>query len=321
MVKPPNLAGTLTFVDSESNVRGPDDALEEVAQELRDLDPEGTRWAAVIRHTYDMIYDGQETGRYRWDQLMKTEKTHFGSMLEINAQRAFEFDGGDKLDFKIAGHEVDAKWSQSDGGWMLPPEVFGELALVATADDAKSEWSLGLVRVTNNHRREKTNRDEKSQLNLDGRASIQWLWRREPLPPNVLLQLPAETVAHIFDHRDGTQRLHRLFREAEGRVVHRTTVETVAQQLDSQKRVRVNGGSRTVLALEGIVILSGAYHAHIAMALGVSVPSPLEYISVRVVPATEGGALIAGERWRRATADDEIVRVAPALPKRGDREE
>ncbi|BDE58652.1 hypothetical protein REA19_16680 [Prescottella equi] len=34
-----------------------------------------------------MIYNGSETGRYRWDQLMKTEKTHYGTMFEINAQR------------------------------------------------------------------------------------------------------------------------------------------------------------------------------------------------------------------------------------------
>lgn len=296
--------------------------LETVAEELLRLDPDGSRWGSVIRHTFDMIYNGQETGRYKWDELMKTEKTHFGSLFEINAQREFSFEGGAKLDFFIEGYEVDAKWSQSMGGWMLPPEVFDQIALVGTADDAASRWSVGLVRVSEMNRREKTNRDQKSQLSPAGRAAIKWLWRDAQLPPNVLLQLPEDVVAHILDSTKGTQRLHRLFRAAEGRIVHRTTVATVARQLDAQKRVRGNGGSRSVLASEGIVILSGKYHAHIAKALGVPVPSAMEYISVRVVPSNDGsGAVIAGERWRRARADDEVVRDAPQLPERGTVEE
>nr|WP_228508775.1 NaeI family type II restriction endonuclease [Herbiconiux sp. VKM Ac-1786] len=296
--------------------------MDDVAEELVGLDPDGTRWAGVIRHTFDMIYNGQETGRYKWDQLMKTEKTHFGSLFEINAQREFSFHGGAKLDYFIAGYEVDAKWSQSMGGWMLPPEVFGEMALIGTANDHASQWSLGLVRVTVENRREKTNRDQKSQLSPLGRNSIRWLWRDAELPPNVLLQLPAEDVNFILDPPSGTQRLHRLFRAAEGRIVHRTTVATVARQLDAQKRVRGNGGSRSVLAPEGIVILSGKYHAHIARELGVPVPSTAEYVSVRLVPSSDGsGAVINGQRWRRAGVGDRVIVPAPTLPERGTLEE
>ncbi|MCS5720031.1 NaeI family type II restriction endonuclease [Herbiconiux sp. CPCC 205763] len=308
--------------DEEVTMSVVDLPLEAIAEELLRLDPDGSRWGSVIRHTFDMIYNGQETGRYKWDELMKTEKTHFGSLFEINAQREFSFEGGAKLDFFIEGYEVDAKWSQSMGGWMLPPEVFDQIALVGTADDAESRWSIGLVRVSEVNRRDKTNRDQKSQLSLTGRAAIKWLWREAQLPPNVLLQLPEDVVTHILDSTKGTQRLHRLFRAAEGRIVHRTTVATVARQLDAQKRVRGNGGSRSVLASEGIVILSGKYHAHIAKALAVPVPSATEYISVRVVPSTDGsGAIIAGERWRRAKADDVVVKDAPQLPERGTVEE
>ncbi len=230
-----------------SGFESADRELDEVAQHLVEIDPTGAQWASVIRHTYDMIYNGQETGRHRWDQLMKTEKTHFGTLFEINAQRQFEFDGGDATDFRIAGHQVDAKWSQSMGGWMLPPEVFGELAMVATGDDATSRWSLGLVRVREEYRREGGNRDKKSQLNTVGRGAIRWLWRNAPLRPNVLLQLPRTTVDHIFSHRAGTQRTNRLFREAEGMIVHRNAVATVSRQLDHQKRVRYNGGARSAL--------------------------------------------------------------------------
>lgn len=296
-------------------------ALREVAAELHRLDPDGSRWASVFRHTYDMVYNGQETGRYRWDQLMKTEKTHFGTLFEINAQREFKFEGGDTTDFRIEGHQVDAKWSQSMGGWMLPPEVFDELALVATASDPESWWSLGLVRVTAEHRRESANRDKKSSLNVKGRAAIHWLWEQSPLPPNVLLQLPSHRVDFIFDHGAGTQRTNRLFIEAEGKLVNRNIVATVSRQLDHQKRVRGNGGARSALAPLGYLILSGAYHQHIAEALGVPVPRRDEYVSVRVVPSgNETGALIDGKRWRRARDGEKPIVPAPTLPERGKRE-
>ncbi|NLS10808.1 hypothetical protein HGQ17_12560 [Nesterenkonia sp. MY13] len=129
----------------------------------------------VLRQTYDEAYKGEIYGRYKWEDLMKTEKTHFGSMFEINAQREFEFESGEATDFTIAGHEVDAKWSQSDGGWMLPPEVFDKIALVATGSDAEAEWSLGLVRVSQKNRRVKANRDRKSQLTpffLESRCGV-----------------------------------------------------------------------------------------------------------------------------------------------------
>lgn len=286
----------------------------DVAAEIKDLDPNGTRWATVLRHTYDMIYNGQESGRYRWDQLMKTEKTHFGTLFEINAQREFEFDGGDVADFCIANHQVDAKWSQNRGEWMLPPEVFDEIALVATGDDKKSKWSLGLVRVTEESRREGGNRDKKSQLNAYGRNSVLWLWEDAPLRPNVLLQLERSDVDHIFDHKFGTQRTNRLFRAAEGMIVNRNAVATVSRQLDAQKRVRYNGGSRSALAPEGYIILSGMYHRDTADDLGVPIPLPDEYVSVKVVPSeNESGAFIDGGWWRRARPGEKPIIAAPKI--------
>lgn len=302
------------FLDADD-----DRALFEVAEKLYALDPDGSRWARVVRRTYDMIYNGQETGRYRWDQLMKTEKTHFGTLFEINAQREFGFEGRDedKTDFRIAGHLVDAKWSQRVGEWMLPPEVFGELALVATGDDAGSWWSVGLVRVRDEYRRERGNRDSKTQLNPAGRRAVKWLWPEHPLRPNVLLQLPRPTVDNIFDHWAGTQRTHRLFRAAEGLVVHRNAVATVSRQLDHQKRVRYNGGSRSALRPEGYIILSGSWRRHreIAADLGVPIPLSDEYISVRVVPSRGPGAVLERTFWRRAHRDEVSLAPAPLVPE------
>lgn len=293
----------------------PDAALEQVALELVRADPTGLRWGAVIRRTFDMVYNGQQTGRYKWEQLMKTEKTHFGTLFEINAQREFAFEGGDSTDFRIAGHQVDAKWSQSDGGWMLPPEVFDEVALVGTGSDSLSKWSLGLIRVTSDVRRDGSNRDKKSQLTAAGRDRIRWLWRDAPLRPNVLLKLPEDAVARIFAQKHGTKKLDQLFREAEGKIVHRNAVATVSQQLDHQKRLRANGGSRTSLQPEGYLILSGQYHRELARAFGVAVPLTDEYISVRVVPSVLADAvMLDGRGWRRAREGEVVVDPAPNLP-------
>lgn len=291
-----------------------DRELAEVKAELLRLDPDGERWAKVIRHTFDVIYNGRESGRYRWDQLYKTEKTHFGTLFEIYAQREFDFESGKETDYRIAGHQVDAKWSQSKGYWMLPPEVFERLALVATGEDAKSIWSLGLIRVTKEVRREKGNRDAKTQLNPLGRKSIDWLWHDAPLAPNVLLQLDRETVDEIFEPNGGTARLCKLFQAAEGMIVHRNTIETVAQQLDSQKRVRGNGGARSVIRKDGYLLLSGNYHRSIAEQLGCLVPKKDEYIAIRVKPSVGSlGATIDGCQWELAGPDDVITTPAPEL--------
>src|SRR3954470_10508963 len=122
-----------------------DEELRGVADAIRSLDPSGLRTAQVLRDTLDQLYDGQRTGRHRWDQLFKTEKTHCGTLVEINLQREFRFKDGVKLDYSIAGFEVDCKYSQRDGGWMIPNEAHGELCLVVTADDGMGTWSAGVV--------------------------------------------------------------------------------------------------------------------------------------------------------------------------------
>ena len=104
-----------------------DAGLRAVAEELADSDPSGAKIARVLRRTYDMLLDGQHTGRYRWDQLSKTEKTHFGTLVEINLQRAFGFADGKAMDFAIRGVDVDCKFSQNPGDWMIPPEAAGQL--------------------------------------------------------------------------------------------------------------------------------------------------------------------------------------------------
>jgi hypothetical protein len=125
------------------NHREVDAELDTVAVEIRNLDPQGSRTAQVLRDTLDQLYDGQRTRRYRWDQLHNTERTQGGNLVEINLHREFKFQDGETLDYRIGGVEIDCKYSQTLGGWMIPPEAHGHLCLVLWADDGRSQWRHG----------------------------------------------------------------------------------------------------------------------------------------------------------------------------------
>jgi len=296
---------------------GPDPELESVAKELLGTRDFESRIAAVLRDTFDQLYDGQRTGRYRWDQLHKTEKTHCGTLVEINMQREFQFADGDKLDYKIANVEVDCKYSQELAAWMIPNEARGELCLGLWADDAKAVWSAGLFRALDELLTNRGNRDQKANLNKDGKASVHWLYQESELPPNVLLQIPKADVDHIMEPRSGAERIRRLFRTVQGQRIGRGVVATVAQQADYMKRIRGNGGARSQLREEGIIIL-GQYEAHreIARQLGLPIPGKGESVSARITPTSSANPdtfSLGDTCWCLALDNDPVV-PAPELP-------
>ena len=295
----------------------PDPDLDAVAEELTGIRDFESRVATVLRDTLDQLYDGQRTGRYKWDQLHKTEKTHCGTLVEINMQREFQFTDGQKLDYKIANIEVDCKYSQRLGGWMIPVEARGELCMVIWADDGKSVWTLGLVRALKEMLTKGGNRDRKANLSQEGMSTVRWLFQEGELPPNVLLQIPEADVNHIMEPKSGAERIRRLFRTVQGQRIGRGVVATVAQQADYMKRIRGNGGARSQLREEGIIIL-GQYEAHreIARQLGLPVPGKGESVSARVCasgPAVPGSVQIGASHWRVARKGDPQV-VVPLVP-------
>jgi restriction endonuclease NaeI len=291
-----------------------------VAEYLVKNDPSGARIARVLRRTYDMLLDGQHTGRYRWDQLYKTEKTHFGTLVEINLQREFGFADGQAMDFAIEGIDVDCKYAQKVADWMIPPEAMGHVILGLWASDDAGRWSLGLFRVTEGVlTSSRGNRDLKRRLSSAGKSAVAWIFRDQSLPENALLRIPPADVRRIFDQEHGTKRVDMLFRLAQQRLVSRAVVATVAQQEDYMKRVRGNGGSRSSLQPEGIVIL-GQYDSHrrVARALGLPVPGAGESVSVRLASRRpdHGDALFVlldGREWVMAGPDDP-PEAAPGLP-------
>lgn len=300
---------------------GSDQELESIRSAILVADPDGARFARVFRRTIDMLLDGQNTGRFRWEQLHKTEKTHAGTLVEINLQREFQFADGDKMDYKINGVDVDCKFSQDIGKWMIPPEAVGHLCLVTWCNDYSEKWSVGLVRATEQALLDGTNRDKKRYLNPSGRAAIRWLFRDAPLAENVLLKLSPDDISAIFAPDKGQPRINELFRRTLGRRVGRAVVATVGQQDDYMKRIRYNGGARSRLAPEGIVIL-GQYGSHVDVAakLGLPVPRGGESVSARLAEwtPTDGDVprvKIDGRMWRVARTGDPVCH-APLLPER-----
>src|ERR1022692_3814286 len=297
-----------------------------VEAELYRLDPTGDQFAMVLRDTLDQLYDGQRTGRWKYDQLHKTEKTYMGTLVEINLHRQFGFDDGDATDYRIAGIEVDCKYSMTYGGWELPPEAIDHLCLLITANDEMSTWSTGLIRVREEYLRDRRNRDSKRQLSAAARSRIRQLWPLHPnLAENIFLHLAPGDRERIFNAKAtrGTQhgqaKTNELFRTVQRRIIRRAEVATVAQQDDFMKRARGNGGARTALRPE---VVLGLGHQDTdplgAAALGLPVPRKGEFVSARVVPARpdrdDSVAVIDRRAWALARPGDPQT-PAPVIPR------
>ncbi|MGQ4465388.1 NaeI family type II restriction endonuclease [Streptomyces violaceoruber] len=303
-----------------------------IAEYILSRDRDGKRFATVLRDTIDQLLNGEATGRYAWEDLYKTEKTHAGTLVEINLQREFKFDDGadvgshgeHPMDYKILGVDVDCKFSQDFGKWMIPPEAMGHLCLLVWADDLKSKWSAGIFRVREEWLNTGRNRDKKLTLKAEHRMDkVHWLWHEEKLPENVLLHLDDATRKQILleGPRKGQQRVNELFRRVQNRRIGRGAIRTAAKQLDYMARLREGDGrARTVLRKEGIVI-AGPYSRHqdIARRIGAEVPQRGEFVSFRVAEAMPYHAdrpsvELEGRHWVLAGPDDLAV-PAPRLPR------
>ncbi len=301
--------------------RSDDSELHAVANALLELDPDGEKFSACLRSTIDQLLDGQHTGRWDWQTLRKTEKTHMGTLVEINLHRTFDFADGLKMDYRIEGVEVDCKFSQSLGGWEFPLESIGHLCLLVWANDDIARWEAGLIRVDESVLGA-PNRDSKRKLPRAGEASVLWLYDRPKLPLNLLLQLTDEQRDRIFNARaptgraSGQTRINELFRCIQKTIVPRAIVLTVGIQDDPMKRARDARLTRH-LGKEGLLILGHqGSHPDVARSLGLPVPRKGEFISVRVAVAESGfpgpKAEIGGTEWREANEDDPIIE-APRL--------
>lgn len=308
--------------DARPPTRDEDPGLWAVHDALVAADPTGARVAVALREAFDQAYDGQRTGRWDYTQLLKTEKTHLGTLVEIWLQREFRFEDGDDLDYKISGQDVDAKWSRDLYGWEIPLEMYSrgdKLAMVIWANEYSARWALGLLRISDEMLvPEGKQRDRKRRLNERGADSILWLHRSKPMIKNMLIHLPEHVVKDISDSTSGQKAVCILFSRAQGELITRAAVATAAQQVDAAKRVR---DARIALAAAGIVIF-GHYEPHPSMAAGLGLPVPTlgRFVSARLAEFRPGdeerSVVIAGRRWRLARAGEEVGE-APTLPQQG----
>lgn len=287
---------------------------------------ERLRWA--LRDSLDELLDGQRTGRWAYQHLSKTEKTHLGTVVEVNLTKEFDFDNGKDLDWRIEGRDIDCKFSKDLGGWEIPMEMYrcsdhgdrqGKTdypALLTWFDDTTNRWAAGLITITDERLRWKVdglqrayNRDNKRCLANSAAQQVYWLWGglQVDLPRNLLLHMDSVVRERILSPKlSGQKRVEQLFREVQGQIVGRETVLTVAQQDDAPKRVR---DARKPLQKEGILIL-GHQDAHpvIAEALGLPVPVKGEWIAERIIRVSETDSrpfvTMHGWRWARAHHDE-----------------
>lgn len=298
--------------------REQDPAIHAVRDAVASADPDGVLMGMAVRATYDQLYDGQRTGRWDVRQLCKTEKTHMGTLVEINLQRRLRFSDGDVLDYNIAGHEVDCKFSQALYGWSIPIEMYvpkPQIALLMWANDYEAVWLAGFLRTEDAYLRSSRNRDGKRVVNDAGADRILWLQERGDLPENILLRLSPQERGAIMAPTSGQRRLDELFARVQGTLIDRETILRVAQQDDPLKRVR---DARSHLHASGIVIF-GHYHPHPDMAERLLLPRPRpgQFVSARLtrwmVGDFEPFIDLGGTAWRLARPDDPVV-IAPRLP-------
>ncbi|MER5403883.1 NaeI family type II restriction endonuclease [Streptomyces sp. NPDC002769] len=318
-----------------------DPELEKVHRHLLRLDPDGATFARVLRGTIDQLLDGEHTGRFDWHDLHKTEKTHAGTLVEINLQREFKFashaeDSSIHMDYLIEGVEVDCKFSQKRYGWMIPPEALGEVCLVVWADDHQSLWGAGLFRADRSALTmsegvtKKGNRDGKFRLTREHHGLVRWLWYDKPLRENLLLHLPVGVRTLILNPPagrldSGQARVNELFSRIHNVAIDREVIRTLGKQRDYMARVREDKSSRnrarTKLRPDGIIILGPSkLHQQIAEKLGGAVPQGGEFVAHRVRRTrlgddTSKAAEIEGNLWIIASPSNPSE-MAPKLPSK-----
>ena len=208
-----------------------------------------------LRQSFDEVIDGPRTGRYRIEQLEKTEKTYIGTKVEIVLRNELELPRGTVLDNLICGHEVDTKFSLT-GGWMIPREAIDQICLLVEGNDNTGTFSVGLLRMTPGVLTNGANQDGKKSVSAVGKAQISWLLQGAAMPRNFLLDLDDAVRERIMSQGSGMQRVRELFKSVTGQIIPRTAIEQVAQQKDPMRRARQ---MKERLTGEGFQVLCATY--------------------------------------------------------------
>jgi hypothetical protein len=263
----------------------PDDQiiLARISRAIEAAVPKGTDITTLagqlIRQAIDEVIDAPRTKRLLLAHCEKTEKTYLGTKIEILLRSTLKLKKGRVLDLLVDGTEVDIKHSIARS-WMIPREAIGRVCLLVTEHEQRGQFSLGLLMCRPENLRIAANQDRKVGVSAEGLARAHWIVRNERYPKNIWIGFDPDLLASIQRLRGGTERLVLLFREYQRRPVSRSAVAAIATQLDPMKRIRGNGGARSVLKSDRVAILSGKYHAELALKLGLPGLYPDEFVSM-----------------------------------------
>ncbi|WP_164716796.1 NaeI family type II restriction endonuclease [Paenibacillus whitsoniae] len=247
-----------------------DQELDKVITFLKGIPNFERKLGRILRKSIDEVVNGRYTGRYSIEQLDKTEKTYIGTRVQHMLQHELDLPYGEVMDALVDGIEVDIKFTIGKN-WTIPLEADGHICLLISADDNKSIFQAGCLRISSEVLNSGKNRDSKRTINAEGRELITWLVSNGSLPGNALLKLDPEVIKKVYSKKSGQERINELFRSCPGIVFNGAAIESVAMQKDSSKRVR---DARNIwLKPEGISIYSGKYDNDKLLEKGLS---PLE---------------------------------------------
>lgn len=194
-----------------------------------------------VARAIDEVVDPVRSARWKIADLDQPEKTVFGIRVENVLRMELELERSTKLDMKIAGEDVDVKFTIG-ANWAIPPEAVDEICLVASFRDRDHSVSVGLVRAAGDAINAGKNRDKKSGLSLVGKSRIRWLVKDVVADSSIIgfmAGLSPELRQEITDTHVGAQvRQNRLFASLLNKPIPEALVEAISQHKDWTRRLR-----------------------------------------------------------------------------------
>ncbi|MFF9010479.1 NaeI family type II restriction endonuclease [Streptomyces goshikiensis] len=289
-----------------------------VADALRDVRGFEAVTANALRDAFDAVLDGARTGRFDVATLGTTEKVYIATKIIHMLREAWGLPPGSGTGLTIGNRRVTLKVTLGRT-WVIAPDDVGTVCLLVTADDQRSRWSLGLIRIEPEHLiREVSNRDRKRMLSAAGRRAALWIFQDAPLPENTLLHLPEDLRESVIasatsgGSSSSSSRIAGLFKLVQGRLINHTALRTIAMRQDAGRRVRE---AQNAVRREGILVLSSmGAGPEIARSLGLPEPRTGEWVSQRITRLRPGHAespsvTLSGEEWTVAGPDDPVEAI------------
>ena len=219
-----------------------DPRLDKVEAALRSITNISQKIIEGVARAIDEVVVPVRSARWNISDLDQPEKTVFGIRVENVLRMDLELERSSKLDLKIAGEDVDVKFTIRSN-WSIPPEALDEICLVARFKEKNYSVSVGLIRTTADALNPGKNRDAKRGVSLVGKSRIRWLVQDTVAESSIIgfmAGLPPALRKAITDTHVGAQvRQNRLFASLIDRPIPEALVEAISQpHKDWTRRLR-----------------------------------------------------------------------------------